>query len=158
MGRRLVFVVRDPAEIVVLKDGTVEAEGTHDKQGLDELGREHDNLRAALDHLQSVDAHRALRLAGALGWFWHLRSHFSEGRTRLAQALAAVDARDETRARALAAGEIAAWAGDLEAARPLIEEAVALWRVRGQTQEIACALIERDRRGRHRAVRDEGHD
>ena len=25
--------------------------------------------------------------------------------------------------------------------RPLIEEAVALWRVRGQTQEIACALI-----------------
>ena len=93
--------------------------------------------------MQSVDAHRALRLAGALGWFWHLRSHFSEGRTRLAQALAAVEARDETRARALAAaGEIAAWAGDLEAARPLIEEAVALWRAQGQTQEIACALIE----------------
>jgi len=59
------------------------------------------------------------------------------------QALAAVESHDETRARALAAaGEIAAWAGDLEAARPLIEEAVALWRVRGQTQEIACALID----------------
>ena len=67
----------------------------------------------------------------------------AKGATRLAQALAAVEARDETRARALAAaGEIAAWAGDLEAARPLIEEAVALWRVQGQTQEIACALIE----------------
>ncbi|HEY4644650.1 MAG TPA: hypothetical protein VIH25_00050, partial [Steroidobacteraceae bacterium] len=78
-----------------------------------------------------------------LGWFWHLHSHFSEGRTRLAQALAAVAEPDETRARALAAaGEIAAWAGDLGAARPLIEEAVALWRARGQTPEIACALIE----------------
>ena len=114
-----------------------------DKQGLAELEREHDNLRAALDHLQRFDARRALKLAGAVGWFWHLRSHFSEGRARLAQALAAVEDRDETRARALAAaGEIAAWAGDLKAARPLIEEAVSLWRERGQTQEIACALIE----------------
>ena len=38
-----------------------------DKRGLDELGREHDNLRAALDHLHSVDARRALRLAGGRG-------------------------------------------------------------------------------------------
>jgi len=114
-----------------------------DKGGLDELEREHDNLRATLDRLRTLDGRRGLRLAGALGWFWHLHSHFSEGRTRLAQALAAVAEPDETRARALAAaGEIAAWAGDLGAARPLIEEAVALWRARGQTPEIACALIE----------------
>jgi tetratricopeptide (TPR) repeat protein len=84
-----------------------------------------------------------LQLAGALGWFWHVRSHYSEGRSRLAQALAAVMQPDPWRARALAAaGELAAWSGDLGAARPLIEEAVALWRAQGQTQEIPFALID----------------
>ena len=91
-----------------------------DKAGLDLLEREHDNLRAALDDLRARDAHRALRLAGALGWFWHLHSHFSEGRRRLAEALAASSEPDDARARALAAaGEIAAWSGDLATARPL---------------------------------------
>jgi hypothetical protein len=37
-------------------------------------------LRAALDHLHAEDPRRMLRLAGALGWFWHVRSHCSEGR------------------------------------------------------------------------------
>jgi hypothetical protein len=46
-------------------------------------------------------------------------------------------------ARALAAaGELAAWSGDLCATRPLIEEAVTLWRAQGQTQEIPFALID----------------
>ena len=135
-AERAVILDRHAAYFEAMAERAHSQRWHQDKQGLDELGREHDNLRAALDHLQSVDARRALRLAGALGWFWHLRSHFSEGRTRLAQALAAVEARDETRARALAAaGEIAAWAGDLEAARPLIEEAVALWRAQGQTRD-----------------------
>ncbi len=91
-----------------------------DKAGLDQLEREHDNLRAALDDLRDRDPHRALRLAGALGWFWHLHSHFSEGRRRLSDALALAPEVDAARARALAAaGEIAAWSGDLETARPL---------------------------------------
>jgi len=115
----------------------------HAKEGLDELDREHDNLRAALDHLLTKEPRRALRLAGALGWFWHQRSHFGEGRARLAAALAATSEPDEDRARALAAaGELAAWSGDLANARPLIEAAVAIWRASGRTQEIAGALIE----------------
>jgi hypothetical protein len=72
-----------------------------------------------------------------------VRSHYSEGRGRLAQALAAVTQPDPWRARALAAaGELAAWSGDLGTARPLIEEAVALWREQGHTQEIPFALID----------------
>ncbi len=114
-----------------------------DKARLDVLEREHDNLRAALDDLRSRDAHRALRLAGALGWFWHLHSHFGEGSRRLAEVLAASSEPGVARARALAAaGEIAAWSGDLAKARPLIQEAVALWRADGQTREVACALID----------------
>jgi predicted ATPase len=115
----------------------------HAKEGLDELEREHDNLRAALDFLLSSNPARALRLAGALGWFWHQRSHYSEGRRRLAAVLAATSEPGEERARALAAaGELAAWSGDLASARPLIEEAVAIWRESGKKQEIAGALIE----------------
>jgi predicted ATPase/class 3 adenylate cyclase len=114
-----------------------------DKAGLDLLEREHDNLRAALDDLGPRDGHRALRLAGALGWFWHLHSHFREGRRRLENALKARPEPDADRARALAAaGEIAAWSGDIATARPCIEEAVALWRIREETQEVASSLID----------------
>jgi predicted ATPase/class 3 adenylate cyclase len=116
----------------------------HDeKEGLDELEREHDNLRAALERLHARDVRRELRLAGALGWFWHVRSHYGEGRSRLAQALSAMTEPDPWRARALAAaGELAAWSGDVGTARPLIEEAVTLWSAQGQAHEIPSALID----------------
>jgi predicted ATPase/class 3 adenylate cyclase len=115
----------------------------HDKEGLGELQSEHDNLRAALDRLHATDSTRALRLAGALGWFWHLRSHLMEGRAQLRRALAARTEDQDARTRALAAaGELAAWSGDLTAARPLIEEAVAQWRAQGKLEDVASALIE----------------
>ena len=82
-AERAVILDRHAAYFEAMAERAHSQRWHQDKQGLDELGREHDNLRAALDHLQSVDAHRALRLAGALGWFWHLRSHFSEGRPDL---------------------------------------------------------------------------
>jgi predicted ATPase len=114
-----------------------------DQQGLEALEADHDNLLRALDRLQGTDARRALRLAGALGWFWHLHSHFRLGRARLSAALEGCPARDGYRARTLAAaGEIAAWSGDAARARQLIEEAVAIWRAEGRSREIACALIE----------------
>ncbi|HEV2041036.1 MAG TPA: adenylate/guanylate cyclase domain-containing protein, partial [Casimicrobiaceae bacterium] len=114
-----------------------------EKYCLDMLENEHDNLRAALDRLRVNAPERFLHLAGALGWFWHLHSHFTEGRAYLAEALAMTTARDDGRARALsAAGELAAWAGDLPAARALIEEAVAIWRDSGREREIGLALLE----------------
>jgi non-specific serine/threonine protein kinase len=115
----------------------------HEQESLDDLEREHDNLRAALDHLHAKEPRRMLRLAGAQGWLWHVRSHYREGRRRLMQALAAAPQSGPWRARALAAaGELAAWSGDLGAARPLIEEAVTLWRAQGQERQIPFALID----------------
>jgi hypothetical protein len=115
----------------------------HEQEELERLAPEHDNLRAALDWLQARDPERALRLAGALGWFWHLHSHFAEGRARLAAALAAARQPGPARARAtLAAGGLAAWAGDLDAARPLIDEAIADFRARGERREVGWALLE----------------
>ena len=107
----------------------------------EELEREQDNLRAALDVLGEVGLQRRLRLAGRLGWFWQVRSHLSEGRDRLSAALAGTPSRDEDRACALlAAGELAASQGDGEAAIPLIEEAQSIWRQLGREQEIALGL------------------
>ena len=106
-----------------------------------ELELEHHNLLAALDRLGEVDAERRLRVAGALGWFWHAHSHLSEGRARLEEALTARTDRNEDRARALGAfGTLAAWQGDVAVARPQIDEAVSIWRELGRDQEIALAL------------------
>ncbi|MFN8540851.1 MAG: helix-turn-helix domain-containing protein [Thermomicrobiales bacterium] len=56
---------------------------------LEQLEREHDNLRAALRLLdERRDAARMLRLTGALRRFWFLQGHLSEGRRWFAAALA----------------------------------------------------------------------
>jgi predicted ATPase/DNA-binding SARP family transcriptional activator len=53
------------------------------------LEGEHDNFRAALDHLgQTGDRELELRLAVALSRFWYVRGYLEEGRRRLDEALA----------------------------------------------------------------------
>jgi predicted ATPase/class 3 adenylate cyclase len=109
----------------------------------DELEREHHNFRAALDWLEGWDRLRYARLAGALGWFWRVHSKFAEGRARLDQALAGWTAPDADRARALsAAGQLAAWQGDISVARSLLDEAISVWTVLGNREEVALALHE----------------
>ena len=109
----------------------------------DELEADHDNLRAALDRVAATDPGRQLRLAGMLGWFWHVHSHLSEGRARLAKVLAAATGNDEDRARALgAAGSLAGYQGDVTTARSLVDEAIAIWRAAGEEQGIALALFD----------------
>ena len=57
---------------------------------LERLEDEHDNFRAALDHLEtSGESERRLRLAGALWRFWYLKGHLAEGSRRLETALLA---------------------------------------------------------------------
>ena len=73
----------------------------------DELEREHDNLRAALDYLRFKDPRRLLRMAGQLGWFWHAHSHLAEGRRRMAEALAGL--RNATRTARARCQPLAHW-------------------------------------------------
>jgi tetratricopeptide (TPR) repeat protein len=59
-----------------------------DKAWFGRLEKEHDNMRAALSWtLEHEQAERALRLSGALRWFWRARGYHGEGRRWLERAL-----------------------------------------------------------------------
>jgi predicted ATPase len=107
---------------------------------MEHLERDHDNLRAALTWASDHDPAGALQLAGALGWFWVLHSHFSEGRRWLRHVLAGQRPRSRESARALcAASALAAFQGDHMESEPA-EEGLAIWRELGDKRETALAL------------------
>ncbi|GAA2872226.1 hypothetical protein GCM10010517_32580 [Streptosporangium fragile] len=97
-------------------------------EAIAEMAAEHDNLSAALRW--SVEAARydlALRLVGALGWFWWMRGHRAEGAQRAREVLRlAGDGAPGPLALARACfGTLAVGAGiELDAARDELAEAV----------------------------------
>jgi predicted ATPase/class 3 adenylate cyclase len=108
----------------------------------DLLALDHDDLRDALDWLNRTDARRFGRLAGNLGWFWHVHSHFAEGQARVDAALAALPAdAAEERARLLsAATELAAWQGESAVAERFGVEAIDAWRAIDREVEVGLVL------------------
>lgn len=117
---------------------------------LDALEADHDNLRAAGDWLlQSGDVESALRLAGALHWFWDRRGYLDEGRARMHAALSAaakVDSPsvDLQRARAWALAGAAALAfdqGDRDAVSALAAQSAALFRQAGDNEGLVLASL-----------------
>ena len=112
------------------------------KQWLDRLEREHDNLRAALtwaiDH-EEVDL--ALRLGGVLWRFWQIRGHIDEGIERMRDVLDLEGGEPRYRSRALeAAGGLAWWHASLEEAKELYLQALQLERAIGDHDRIANAM------------------
>jgi predicted ATPase/class 3 adenylate cyclase len=118
--------------------------GSEQKKWLDRLELDHDNFRAAMDwSVAHGDAQRALCLGAAFWRFWQMRGHLREGRMRLTTILGMPGSRDDptNRARALeAAGGVAYWQGDLEAAAVFYDECLELARSAGDPGEIANAL------------------
>ena len=112
-----------------------ELRGPDQLEWLERLEAEHDNMRAALTWaLERKEAEVALRLGGALWWFWWMRGHNSEGRRWLEEALA-IEGRvlPEVRAMALAgAGELATSQGNLDRAKEVCEEGLELLSARGK--------------------------
>ena len=109
----------------------------------DRLEAEHDNLRAALDSSSaSGDDETALRLGGALGWFWYTHGHALEGCSRLTELLARAEgAPDELRARPLyALGVLLDQRGEPERAAELVERSLAIFRELGERGRVASAL------------------
>jgi predicted ATPase/DNA-binding CsgD family transcriptional regulator len=108
------------------------------------LEEEHDNLRAALQGaVTRQESELALRLAGALAWFWYDRGHLREGRQWLDAVLADPEAGPAAlRAKALVgAGGIAHRQYDLGSAAAYLEAGLLLSRELGDVWHSALALI-----------------
>jgi predicted ATPase/transcriptional regulator with XRE-family HTH domain len=129
--------------LALAEDAARHAEGPQQIAVFQHLEAEHDNLRAALAWAREQgETELGLRLASALRRFWDVRSHLSEGRTWLEEALAAgAAAPARPRAMALdAAGRLAYSQGDYGRANMLHVEALALWRELEDRAGIAASL------------------
>jgi predicted ATPase/DNA-binding CsgD family transcriptional regulator len=109
---------------------------------LGQLEQEHDNLRVALEwSLISAQKDVALRLSGALAWFWWLRSHHEEGYRWLERALAAGPDQSAARMKALhGAGWLAHHRRDATTARTLLCESLAIARAQRDRWTVAWVL------------------
>ncbi len=112
---------------------------------LTRLDAERANLRAALNWLRDREEHGlGLRLAAALGGFWHVRSAHTEGRMWLERFLAKSSADNASPADHVAAlrwaGELAGLEGDLSAAQTHLEKSLDLARQVDDPCGVAAAL------------------
>jgi predicted ATPase len=107
------------------------------------LESEHDNFRAALDSsIANGDDETALRLGGALGWFWYAHGHALEGCARLTDLLGRTqNVPEELRARPMyALGVLLDQRGEPERAAELVERSLAVFRELGEQEHLARAL------------------
>jgi predicted ATPase/DNA-binding XRE family transcriptional regulator len=113
---------------------------------LERLGREHDNLRAALRWLLiRGDIEGAARIGWGALWFWYIHGHISEGRGWMERALRHGGAPTPGgRAMILAAIGALAWReGDNDRAEAALEEGERLARKSGDLEVLARALLAR---------------
>jgi predicted ATPase/class 3 adenylate cyclase len=114
---------------------------------LDRIEGDHDNVRAALRwSIETDQAEVGLRIGGALWRFWHLRGHFTEGRTWLGELLALPSGKGRTAARAKGLNGIAGlvyWQADYTLAEAYWKESLSIWQElgdRGQIGEVLYSL------------------
>ncbi|HKC18789.1 MAG TPA: BTAD domain-containing putative transcriptional regulator [Candidatus Dormibacteraeota bacterium] len=115
--------------------------GPSRKLWLQRLTNDIDNCRALFE-LREVDPAAILGAAAALGDFWEARGEYTEGRSRLENALSSsFPAPPAIRADALQAAGLVAWAqGDQDAATKYTNDALELTRQIGDTLEEALCL------------------
>lgn len=117
--------------------------GPEQTMWLDQLEREHDNLKAALRWaIERRQADIGTRLAGSLWRFWYDRGRVDEGRQFLEQVLSITPLpMTESTARTLnGAGALALHAGDLEIARSHLRRALAFWQEQGDRVRLSRTL------------------
>ncbi len=110
---------------------------------LERMTVENANLRAALGFaLSAGNAESGLRMAGALGWFWHILCYWEEGRKWL-EPLLEIETEVSPSVRAYAlyqAGDLATINNDHDHARLRLDQALDLARKIGDKRSIAWSL------------------
>jgi tetratricopeptide (TPR) repeat protein len=103
-----------------------------------------DNVRAALKWALGLpEPESALRLAGALQWFWFTRGHWQEGRRWLEEALARPEAQRSSAGRAWALTALGFFhlsGGDYSVGQQLLGEAINVCREIGDRRSLVHAL------------------
>lgn len=110
---------------------------------LDKLEREYENLQASLHWLaKSGEMEMALRLGGALWWFWYARGHLREGRQLMDLLLSSSEGvAASVRAKALiSVGWFAYQQKDFVRAETQLNESLELYRSLGDRQQSATSL------------------
>lgn len=139
--------------VAIAEEAAQHLRGPRQSEWLDTLDVMHDNLRGALawatghsppGNTASVAEARALalRLAGALWWYWYHRGYLVEGRHWLEEAIS-LDPGGQPAARArafLAAGHLAHYQGEEARAVAHLEASLALYREIGDPWGMAVAL------------------
>jgi predicted ATPase/DNA-binding CsgD family transcriptional regulator len=119
-----------------------ELRGPGEREWLDVLEAEHQNIRAALDWQARHQPGDALLLAAAMSRFWGVRGHFTEGRQRLRTMLDLSGGKTSTRVKALnGAAALAIDQGDQLEARDLLGESIRLSQELGYRRGEAMALV-----------------
>ncbi|HEX5014536.1 MAG TPA: adenylate/guanylate cyclase domain-containing protein [Candidatus Limnocylindrales bacterium] len=118
--------------------------GIDQRRWLGTLERDHDNIRAALDHAVAAgDADAAIRIGFAMWRYWQKRGHLIEAKRRLDEIAAQPWSRSDRvlRARLMEAlGGVGWWTGDRETLVRAYTEALEIWREIGDKRELANAL------------------
>jgi predicted ATPase/class 3 adenylate cyclase len=138
-----------------------ELQGPRQAAWFDQLERENDNLRAAMEWssiggdlgrgsnvpgtpaMSRVEA--GIRLADAVEFFWVLRGRGRENLARVMALVALAPPGTAARARAVtvAAHVHGHMVGDYQAAAPLADEGLSTWRALGDAHGVAVALVRR---------------
>ena len=147
--------------VVLSEAAKAQIRGPEQSRWLERLERDHDNIRAALawsTHPSHHAAELGLRLCAALGYFWDMRGHASEGRRWLQAALElpapsssageSPNAKLEREAYIalrikvlVASGGLTTLQGDYEAARSYAREALLLCQQTGNKTYMATCLM-----------------
>ncbi|MCY7413129.1 MAG: winged helix-turn-helix domain-containing protein [Salinibacterium sp.] len=119
-----------------------ELRSSRQRECLDRLSADHDNVRAALGWLlQSGRSEEAARIATSVYPFWDLRGHYAEGRERLEQVLRAISMSSQMRARALmGVATLASIQGDADRAISACREAAEISQRESDLVGLAHAL------------------
>jgi len=116
--------------------------GAQQLEGLAQLDAEQSNIRAALEWGLENRPEAGAQLAGAMFWYWHLRSLWADGYAWLQRALAVTGGGSgPLRALLLSRAGYLAWSlRDTNRVVPYCEESIALYRELGDQEGMAFAL------------------